>query len=90
MKQENCLSCSRPPMPVPNAIPDYPFPYHKMTCKELEKHLCLNIYIWTKSKDSFWLYPVEIEDTYIKGYIWRINQWVYAKFDWRQIDCYYS
>ena len=90
MIEKDCTSCSSPPMSAPNAIPDYPFPRYEITAQELEKHLFLNIYIWTKSKESFWMYPVEIDDTYIKGYIWRGNQWIYIEFEWRQIDCYYS
>jgi len=79
-----------PSLRAPNTIPTYTYSGKKIDYSELKQLLHVCIYIWLKTKDSFWVFPTVINANALIGYIWVGHMWRYSAVTLNQIDGFYS
>ncbi len=42
-------------------------------------------FIWLFTGESFWFYPIDVDDVFVRGFRWRRNRWVFERIFIRRI-----
>lgn len=53
--------------------------------RELRRCVRRFTFIWLFTGDSFWFFPTEVGDTFVRGFRWRRNRWVFERIFIRRI-----
>ncbi len=85
----NKLPEKYPPSPPPDVVPQYCPNFHIATPTILKNCLNRYMYVWLYIGDTFWFFPLELDQHFVSGHIWTGNRWIVRRFSWRLIDCFY-
>lgn len=77
-----------PGSPPPNFVPTHFKPGQEGFPEIFFQYLNRHIYVWTKGGGRFWMFPVQLDDRYLYGYVWR-NGWKPEKVAWRAIEGFF-
>jgi len=77
-----------PPSPPPNISPTSCHGFNDAIPKFLRQHMRMYIYVWMYTGQSFWMYPVSLNNERIYGHIWNGQRWVYTRFFWNSMESF--
>ncbi|MDR2904311.1 MAG: hypothetical protein LBU77_07380 [Clostridiales bacterium] len=79
-----------PPSIPPKVIPTYSENTANIPISMLERCLYNYIYVWTKDRRAFWMYPVSLTaNEMLFGYQWEDQFWNFIKINAWQISNFY-
>ncbi len=77
-----------PPSPPPEPAPSS----HILRTGEMPEiffqYLNRYIYIWMQNGQGFWMFPTNVDDEKLSGYIWN-GGWIPDSINWRGIESFY-
>jgi len=86
---------SFPQLPIPNNTPSHVPKINNIKPEFLKNCLHTYIYIWLKEEDlekgknSFWMFPLNVQEDLISGYLWGGYDWTYSEMKFDTIDSYF-
>lgn len=77
-----------PPSPPPTVRPTYSLGLHRTSHEFIRQNMLMYIYVWMCTGQSFWMYPIKIDNNKIYGHIWNEQQWIYMALHLNSIECF--
>ena len=73
----------------PSMVPGYCGILRGTGPASIRQHVGYLVYLWTVSGDGFWMYPTDVSNGILYGYIWKSSHYEYAQLRVSLIDCLY-